>query len=170
MERGNSLVGFTVVIAVIALFLGLALANADIMNPYRGPAQARVIEQEAEIQAAREWQALEIERQEAQIRLEGERQQQEVKLALMKWAGTVLAVAGAVAIMMLAYGATAWMVARARQITAASLPAPPAHRAISPDRSVRYARPTDAPRSVYRAAPESGGDGKHSAPSPKPTI
>ncbi len=170
MERGNSLIGFTVVIAVIALFLGLALANTDIMNPYRGPAQARAMEQEAEIRLAREQQELEIRWQEEQIRLDGERQRQEVELALMKWAGTVLTAALAVAIVMLAYGATAWMVARARQSAAASPPALPAHRAISPDRSVKYAHPVDTPRSVYAATSERGGNGRRPVNFPDPAI
>lgn len=170
MERGNSLIGFTVVIALIALFLGLALANTDIMNPYRGPAQAEAIRKETEIQAERDWLALEIQRQEEQIRLEGERQRQEAELALMKFAGTVLTGALAVAILMLAYGATAWMIARARQITVTSLPAPSAYRAISPDQTVGYARPTTAAHPAHTATSERGGNGRHPVSFPDPAI
>lgn len=170
MERGDSLIGFTIVIAVVALLLGLALANADIMNPFRGPAQARAIEQEAAIRAAQEWQALEIRWQEEQIRLEGERQRQEAELALIKFAGKVLTVALAVAILMLAYGATTWIIARARQITATSPPAPLAYRATSPspDRLFRYARPTDTTQSAHTATSKQGGSGRHPVNFPNP--
>lgn len=170
MERGNSLTGFTLVIAVIALLLGLALADVDIMNPYRGPAQAEAIKQEAEIQAERDRLALEIQRQEEQIRLEGERKRQETELALLKFAGMVLTVTLAVAILMLAYGATAWMVARAREITAMSLPAPSVRQVIPPDRSARYARPADTTHPARAGTSERGGNGRHPVNFPDPAI
>ncbi|MGB9776275.1 MAG: hypothetical protein ACPL7C_06950 [Anaerolineae bacterium] len=170
MERGNSLIGFTVVIALIALFLGLALANTDVLNPYRGPAQAEAMKREAEIQAERERLALEIRRQEEQIRLEGERQRQETERALMKFAGTVLTVALAVAILMLAYGATVWMIARARQIATTSLPTPSVYRAISQSRPVGSAYPMSAAAPAYAAASERGGNGRQPVNFPDPAI
>ena len=86
MERGNSLIGFTIVIAIIAVLLGVALGGADILNPYRSMAQAQAIERGSEIQAERDRLALEIQRQEEQIRLEGQRRRQDAELAILHFA------------------------------------------------------------------------------------
>jgi hypothetical protein len=96
MSVNTSITGAAVVLVLVMLIagsiLGLALANADVMNPHTGRAQARQIEQETDIQVQRaaidlEYYQRELEaeaqareeqrRQEAEFR----RQQQEQELA-----------------------------------------------------------------------------------------
>ena len=171
MERGNSLIGFTIVIAIIAVILGVALGSADILNPHRSVAQARAIERESEIQAERERLALEIQRQEEQIRLEGQRRWQETELAILQFAGAVLSVALAVAILMMAYGVTTWLVAQGRRIAAtppSALPTNPP--ATSPARLTFYPRPAGVARPVDTAAPGHGGNGRQQVDFPRPSL
>jgi hypothetical protein len=171
MERGNSLIGFTIVIAIIAVLLGVALGGADILNPHRSVAQARAIERESEIQAERERLALEIQRQEEQIRLEGQRRRQETELAILQFAGAVLSVALAVAILMMAYGVTTWLVAQGRRIAAtppSALPTNPP--ATSPARLTFYPRPAGVARPVDTAAPGHGGNGRQQVDFPRPSL
>gem|GEM_PF-1902996 len=170
-ERGNSLIGFTIVIAIIAVLLGVALGGADILNPHRSMAQARAIERESEIQAERDRLALEIQRQEEQIRLEGQRRRQETELAILQFAGTVLTVALAVAILMVAYGVTAWLVAQGRQIAATPPSALPTHPpAASPARLTIYPRTAGVVRPVDTAAPGYGGNGRQRVNFPRPSL
>ncbi len=159
MERGGSLSGVAIVIAILALLLGVALANADVLNPYRGPAQAREIELAAEIGAERARMELEAQRQEIQIRLEGLRQKQETEQALLHFAGTVLTLTAAGAILMVGGGAAFYLIALGRRawIVPAS---PPLGHMTSALPGQPVGRPqTAVPTGIGHPVPE-GGNGR----------
>jgi len=131
MIVNNSVTGALVLLVittlVIGLVAGLAISNSDLVNPYRNQAEAERIRQEAALQAQREAIDLQTYQREQELRLQALEQQQaderayrqsqqEIRLFLLRMAGTTIVVTVDLALLILSIAAAFRIIAQARRV------------------------------------------------------